>query len=186
MGVSMASQLAGMMVSNENRLRESATMAVRGDDAGLEHRDGLLFRDGVAFTGTMFMNGHDGCLAAVTLYLDGARHGEALTWYPGGKLATSRWYEAGVKVGRHRGYWPNGRPRFLTSFVAGRYQGAQQSWHQDGSLAEIRHYLLGRENGEQRSWSRGGELRANYVVRHGRRYGLLGAKPCFTVKGESS
>jgi hypothetical protein len=35
--------------------------------------------------------------------------------------------------------------------------------------------------GQQRMWWPDGTLRANYVVRDGRRYGLLGAKGCVSV-----
>ena len=46
------------------------------------------------------------------------------------------------------------------------------------------HYAPGHEAGSQRMWYADGTLRANYVARDGRRYGLMGAKGCVTEDRE--
>jgi antitoxin component YwqK of YwqJK toxin-antitoxin module len=51
-------------------------------------------------------------------------------------------------------------------------------WFPDGTLYKQFRYEHGHESGAQRMWYVDGSVRANYVVRDGRRYGLIGAKGC--------
>jgi len=51
-----------------------------------------------------------------------------------------------------------------------------------GTPATTCHFQHGREEGAQQSWTANGTLFSNYVVEDGRRYGLLGSKPCYPVK----
>jgi antitoxin component YwqK of YwqJK toxin-antitoxin module len=39
-------------------------------------------------------------------------------------------------------------------------------------------YKKGYENGSQRMWWSDGKIRANYVIKNGKKYGLLGYKIC--------
>ena len=48
-----------------------------------------------------------------------------------------------------------------------------------------RNYVLGYEEGLQQGWDEKGDFIFSYSKKDGRKYGLLGSKPCFTVKGES-
>ena len=48
----------------------------------------------------------------------------------------------------------------------------------DGETLSV--YVDGKEAGAQRMWNEDGTLRANYVIKEGRRFGLLGSKPCAT------
>ena len=41
-------------------------------------------------------------------------------------------------------------------------------------------YAAGKEAGPPRMWYPDGSLRASYVVKDGRRYGLMGSKGCVT------
>ena len=157
--------------------------AVDAHDALLTRRDGRLLYDGTPWTGTLMEWGTGGERLGLTAYHHGRRDGMALTWHADGSLDTVRQYLNGVKVGWHRGYWPNGQRRFAVPFSAGRYDGVLRTWHANGQLHQHRTYIAGAEDGVQRLWAADGRLRANYVVRDGRRYGRLGAQPCLTVKG---
>ena len=63
----------------------------------------------------------------------------------------------------------------------GVHVGRYQAWHPNGQIGTLRHFDAGRESGTQRTWDVNGAVLSNYVVREGRRYGRLDAKPCFTV-----
>ena len=42
---------------------------------------------------------------------------------------------------------------------------------------------MGYEEGSQKAWWQNGVIRANYVVKNGRRYGLIGLKLCMNPEG---
>ena len=47
-------------------------------------------------------------------------------------------------------------------------------------------YYNGKEQGSQKVWYNNGKIKSNYVVKDGRRYGLLGTKNCTNVKDTST
>jgi antitoxin component YwqK of YwqJK toxin-antitoxin module len=112
-------------------------------------------------------------------------HGAVRTFHPDGGLASERFYDHGVKIGRHRAFWPDGRLRLEATFVDGAYHGEVRSFHEDGRPHEVRRYVGGEEDGLQQIFEPDGSLRANYEVREGRRYGVIGSRPCATVRGAS-
>jgi len=57
-------------------------------------------------------------------------------------------------------------------------EGVAREWYRCGALYRETNYRAGQEEGLQRMWWPDGTLRANYVVRDGRRFGLLVAKGC--------
>jgi hypothetical protein len=77
--------------------------------------------------------------------------------------------------------WPNGRVRSDAFFADGVLIGEYRTYYQSGAPYELRHYVNGREEGRQQSWTEDGELFLNYDVTHGRRYGLVNARPCIQV-----
>lgn len=97
-----------------------------------------------------------------------------------GRLKEERGWRGGREEGVHRGWWPSGRPRFEYSYHAGRLQGVSREWFESGALWREQRYDAGHEAGLQRMYWEDGRVRASYAVRHGRRYGLLGAKGCVT------
>ena len=52
-------------------------------------------------------------------------------------------------------------------------------WYEDGRLFMERNFHAGQEGGPQKAWGPEGQVYSNYVIKEGRRYGLLGSKPCF-------
>jgi antitoxin component YwqK of YwqJK toxin-antitoxin module len=73
---------------------------------------------------------------------------------------------------------PTANPRFVYDFSQGEHHGKAEEWHPNGKPYRIFHYKAGYEDGLQQMWWEDGTLRANYAVRHGRRYGLIGLKLC--------
>lgn len=74
--------------------------------------------------------------------------------------------------------WPNGHVRIVETFHQGVLEGKLREWLPDGTLFREQNYRHGQEEGRQRMWYADGTLRANYVVKSGRRFGLMGAKGC--------
>ena len=74
------------------------------------------------------------------------------------------------------GYGNDGNGNGL--FVA-RYP-ANDAYHMDGYMADF-NYVDGKEEGSQKMWQINGKIRANYHVKNGERFGLIGLKKCYTV-----
>ena len=63
----------------------------------------------------------------------------------------------------------------------GRYNGKVEEWYVNGQKLREFNYTEGLENGKQKLWDLDGNIKANYEVINGERYGLIGLKKCFTV-----
>jgi antitoxin component YwqK of YwqJK toxin-antitoxin module len=100
------------------------------------------------------------------------------TLYPDGRIAEARMWRGGQEEGVHAAWWPNGRRRFEYAYHWGLMRGVAREWYPSGALFTEQHYLDGHEAGLQRMYWEDGRTRASYVIRDGRRYGLLGAKGC--------
>jgi hypothetical protein len=149
---------------------------VAASDARLVRTDGVLRLAGVPFTGRV-VDGVDGGRSE-TPYVRGVRDGVARAWYADGRPAWVRAYRTGREDGDHAAWWPGGTPRLEEHFVRGRLEGRVREWFANGRLYRDFRYRRGQEDGAQHMWYADGTLRASYVVRDGRRWGLLGAKGC--------
>jgi antitoxin component YwqK of YwqJK toxin-antitoxin module len=103
--------------------------------------------------------------------------------YPNGAVEYVRTYRDGKEEGVHRAWWPNGSRKFEYHYHNGLAEGSQREWFQDGSPYTEFNYVAGHEAGLQRMWTSYGKLRANYIVKDSRRYGLIGAMGC---RGDST
>ena len=56
--------------------------------------------------------------------------------------------------------------------------GELKEWMETGQPYRFFHYIKGYEEGSQKMWWSNGSIRANYVIKNGKRYGLLGLKIC--------
>ena len=100
-------------------------------------------------------------------------------------LAEERQYKQGLKVGRHRGFWRDGSLKFEYNYNdKGMYHGSFKEWYRNGQQLREFNYIEGKENGAQKMWLMNGNIRANYVVKDGERYGLIGLKKCYTVNAK--
>lgn len=111
-------------------------------------------------------------------FLNGLEEGIQKKWHSNKQIASIRDYRAGKKIGKHLGFWENGQLQFEFYFEDGEHHGVAKEWYQNGQPYRTFHYVHGYEQGSQKMWWENGIIRANYVVRNGRRYGLIGLKLC--------
>jgi antitoxin component YwqK of YwqJK toxin-antitoxin module len=83
-----------------------------------------------------------------------------------------------AREGEHRGWYENGAVKFVYHYTRGVSEGVQRQWFPSGQPFTAFHHHAGHEVGQQEMWNADGTLRSNYVIRDGRRYGLLGAVGC--------
>jgi antitoxin component YwqK of YwqJK toxin-antitoxin module len=119
--------------------------------------------------------------ASVIFHLNGLEHGEWRKYYPSGQLMEKRYFNKGVKVGVMKNWWENGQLQSEYHFNNGEYDGTCREWNVGGLLIREMNYENGYEQGSQKQWYDNGSYRSNYVIRDGRRYGLLGTKNCVNV-----
>jgi antitoxin component YwqK of YwqJK toxin-antitoxin module len=143
------------------------------------HQDTLYYQN-TRYSGYIFDHYENGDSALVGSYLNGIAEGVFKKWYRNNQLAEYRTYHAGKKVGKHVGFWKDGQPKFEFNFMDGELQGIANEWYQNGQPYKAFHYKMGYENGSQKMWWENGIIRANYVVKQSRRYGLIGLKLCMT------
>jgi antitoxin component YwqK of YwqJK toxin-antitoxin module len=155
-----------------------APRIVLADDPDLTLRNDSLFLVNKPFTGTVSELEEDGDTILIDSWRQGVQHGRFKQWYMDGQPAEERNYENGQKTGTHRGWYPDGKPRFVYEFSQGEHHGKAEEWYPNGKPYRIFHYKAGYEDGLQQMWWEDGTLRANYAVRNGRRYGLIGLKLC--------
>jgi antitoxin component YwqK of YwqJK toxin-antitoxin module len=142
----------------------------------------LLVINDSAFNGTLFTlfpNSKD--TAAIEYYLDGKEHGEWRKYYSSNKIKERRFFTNGQKTGEYIAWWENGNKQLQYLFVADEYEGTCKEWSETGFLNKIMKYKKGHEEGQQQCWYDNGKIKANYIIKDGRRYGLLGTKNCINV-----
>jgi len=151
---------------------------VDSEDQRLTRTNGVLTLAGAPFTGIVETRTEDGALVERLPFREGRRDGLALAWYPDGAPRWERRFAHGRESGVHRGWYADGQIKFEERFTDGLVQGVAKEWFPDGTPYRAFTYVDGHEEGLQRMWYVDGEIRANYVVRNGRRFGSLGAKGC--------
>jgi antitoxin component YwqK of YwqJK toxin-antitoxin module len=151
------------------------------NDPYLSHAAGMVYYKGIPFTGFVYDKYPNGTLAKQTPYIDGRQDGVMKAWYPNKALQQERFFDEGKKQGIHKGWWPDGTPQFEYSFKDDEYNGAVKEWYQNGRPFRVFHYNMGHEEGLEQMWWDNGATRANYVVKDGQQYGLIGRKLCRNV-----
>ena len=118
-------------------------------------------------------------LIAKDVYRQGKQEGISQRWYTNGRLAENRFYSDNRKSGRHEGWWLDGTKRFEYSFENDIPVGHHQTWYENGRPYTSFHFnSRGHEEGLQTMWYETGQIKANFNIHNGRRFGLLGAKGC--------
>jgi antitoxin component YwqK of YwqJK toxin-antitoxin module len=145
-------------------------------------QNGLLIIDHQPFSGTLFtLFPGTSDTAEICRYLEGKEHGEWKKNYPSNKIREKRYYNQGQKTGEYIVWWENGRKQLQYFFEADEYEGACKEWSETGFLNKLMHYKRGHEEGHQQWWYDNGKIKANYIIKDGRRFGLLGTKNCLNV-----
>lgn len=147
----------------------------------LEHQNGLAYHGEKPFSGKVFELNERGDTLALFGFYQGKEHGEWRQFFPNGQLREVRYFDRGVKVKTLCRWWENGQKQFECFFKNGEYDGALQEWNASGQLVRAMNYKNGHEEGSQRMYYDNGKVRSNYVVKNGKRMGLLGTKNCINV-----
>ncbi len=133
------------------------------------------------FTGIQYSLYPSGDTAFVKPCYAGLQEGMTKNWYPNKQLADERLYKSGKKEGIHKSWWPDGKIKFIYEFDNDEFNGVIKEWYSNGSAFKEFHMVKGYEEGSQKMWWINGKTRANYIIKNGRRYGLLGTKNCVNV-----
>jgi len=141
------------------------------------HLDTLLYMNKL-FTGIQYRLNEQRDTVQLGSYFNGVEEGLQQKWYAKGKPQERRFYINGKKERNQRGWWPNGQIKFDFNTYNDEYEGEFREWLENGLLIKKFHYTHGYENGSQRLWWNDGTVRANYVIKNGKKYGLLGLKIC--------
>lgn len=153
----------------------------------LELINGLLHYQKNPFSGLLVSRYDDASFKMKLQYLEGRKDGYEKQWYPNGELSQSRLYSQGIKIGNHIGRWNDGVQKFNYHYnEKGEYDGSRKEWYKNGQLVRDFNYSNGKEIGSQRMWTDKGKIRANYEVKNGERFGLIGLKKCYTVNTDSN
>jgi antitoxin component YwqK of YwqJK toxin-antitoxin module len=147
-------------------------------DPQLANHQDTVYYDGHFFTGYRYSLYADGDTASLQSYFNGVEEGVQRKWYPNKQLAEERFYINGKKEGIHRSWWPDGQQKMYFEAYGDEYSGEFREWYASGLLGKDFHYVNGHEEGSEKLWWDNGTIRANYVIRNGKKYGLLGLKTC--------
>ncbi|CAL2108574.1 conserved hypothetical protein [Tenacibaculum sp. 190524A02b] len=149
---------------------------------GFKLKNGVLFYNEEAYTGVLLSFDKVNKTNNTSEYKEGKKHGKELKKYQNEVLAEERFYTKGNKSGVHKGWWKNGGLKFEYHFnTTGEYHGIVREWYKNGQPCKFFNYEEGKEKGSQQMWQPNGKLRANYIVKNGDRFGLIGLKKCYTV-----
>ena len=151
---------------------------VNASDSGFSMHQDTVYYHHTLFTGYRYGQYENGDTAFIQSYFNGVEEGTQKQWYSNKQLEEKRFYINGRKEGVHRGWWPNGKPKFYFTVYNNDYTGEFREWMPSGLLIKCFHYEKGYEKGSQRLWWSDGTVRANYVIKNGKKYGLLGYKIC--------
>ncbi len=177
-----AQALALFLYACHSQQNGAATLTLAANDSQLHLCNGVLLYNEQPFSGVLSDTYDNGRLKTKTEYYRGRQHGTSWRWYEDGRLLWERQYQNGKKHGEHKGWWPNGARKFVYHFANGEHEGEARDWHPSGQLAQLQRYEQGQEAGLQQAWRENGKLYVNYVVKNGKRYGLVNSRLCYTVK----
>jgi len=151
-------------------------------NADVQTSGGITRISGKAFSGDLFLLFESSDTQYIRSYENGKPHGPWTEWYEAGKIREQRFFNRGQKVGIHRAWWPNGENKWEYAFENGVNQGRHTTWNSEGQLISEMNYDEGQEEGRQVVFYDNGSIKSNYVIKNGRRYGLLGTKNCINVR----
>jgi antitoxin component YwqK of YwqJK toxin-antitoxin module len=161
--------------------RSAPLKRINSADPLLTHREGYVYYNAETFTGILFSNYVNGNPERETPYYQGKEDGIMQAWYPDKSREQERLFIDGKKEGTHHGWWADGKPKFEYQFNNDEHDGTAKEWFKDGRLYRCFRYTAGHEEGLQQMWWADGKVRANYVVKDGVQYGLIGRKFCKNV-----
>ena len=156
-------------------------LEVNAENELLERKKGVLYYEGLPFSGKIVSRNLGSPLASNTPFFEGKEHGLSEGWYPNGTKQYERFYDHGQKTGTHKGWWQNGQPKYIRNMLNDVFEGNVKEWYANGQPYMDFNYINGQEAGSQKAWKSDGRIKVNYVVKNGRKYGLTGVKNCISL-----
>ena len=148
-------------------------------DTNFEERQGVLYYAKKLFSGFVIENYSSKKLALKNGYWSGKLEGKQEKWYSNGSKMEIRFYHANRKIGKHTGWWENKKIKFEYFIENDIPIKMHREWYPNGQLYSLSNYnIKGQPEGTQQMWFETGQIKANYVIKDGRRFGFLGAKGC--------
>lgn len=144
-------------------------------------RGGYSYANGKLLHGLVYACNANGDTLMSGRYHKGREEGVFRFRYADGKLKEIRRYKAGRKTGEHNGWYENGVHRFEYHYKDDLYEGVYKEWFENGQLYRSQYFVAGHESGPQQVWAADGQIKSNYLIKNGRRYGLFGTKNCVNV-----
>lgn len=178
---SCAGKKKDVFFSGEKDIKIAKTVPgnyIKATDNRFTYHQDTVYYDDHFFTGYRYLLYQNGDTALLQSYFNGVEEGSQKKWYPNKQLAEERFYINGMKEGVHRSWWPDRKQKMYFVAYANEYSGEFKEWYASGLLGKDFHYVNGHEEGSQKLWWDNGTVRANYVIRNGKKYGLLGLKTC--------
>lgn len=155
---------------------------ISADDPRISYENAGVFYQGKSFSGKVFgVDPQTQDTINIEFYLNGNRHGNWIQYFSGHILKECRTFDQGKKVGAFIQYFPSGKKQAEYHFQNDEYEGLAREWNESGVMIREMHYVAGHEEGAQKLFYDNGQVRANYVMKDGRRFGLLGTKNCVNV-----
>jgi antitoxin component YwqK of YwqJK toxin-antitoxin module len=108
----------------------------------------------------------------------GDAHHVAVERYANGQIKREASYRGARLDGVVRGWYENGARKFELRYRNDVSEGEQREWYPTGQIYTVFTHHGGHETGQQRMWNADGTIRSNYVIKNGKRFGLLGAMGC--------
>jgi len=105
-------------------------------------------------------------------------HRTVVEYWPNGTPRRESTYLGDVLDGPSRGWYESGSPQFAYIYRSGVSEGEQRQWYPSGVNYTWFNHRAGHEIGQQRMWNADGSIRSNYVIKDGKRFGLIGALGC--------
>ena len=146
------------------------------------NNNGTMFLNGQPLSGILYRLGSNKDTLMVASYLNGKENGMKYSYYGNGQMKDRGLFLNGWKQGIFESWYPDGKRRYVYHFKNDEYDGEVSEWYTDGSHLRRQHFTEGHEDGLQQLWYEDGKVRANYVVKGDRVYGLIGTMGCTNLK----
>ncbi|HCL05844.1 MAG TPA: hypothetical protein DHW64_07745 [Chitinophagaceae bacterium] len=158
-------------------------VGITANDPALKLLNGFWYYADTLFSGHVHAFHENGNMQRMQSYFKGKEEGLLVTWFPTGQKESERYFAEGEKEAVHKGWWENGQQRFEYHFSKGQYDGNFREWSVNGMLAKHIEYKDGKEI-RGKAWRENGKVYMSFEMRGSRRYGLMNAKPCYTLRNE--
>jgi antitoxin component YwqK of YwqJK toxin-antitoxin module len=136
------------------------------------------------FTGEAVSYYPSGKLATAEQFKNGRRHGYLKQWFASGVLGYEANFQQGYNEGLAKSWWNNGKLRSQSYYLKGKLDGVAWEWYRTGEKFKRFNYVAGQPSGIQQGWRINGKLFSNFEFRNGRTYGLKRENLCVGLKDE--